>query len=93
MLLINICVKSFMEITESFQRAITKNTRTAVIVLMICTSSHVTFKNLCSFMKISPAFFKLQSGHKYITEIARFNVQRAVTHKLVNPSYCILHAA
>ena len=32
-------------------------------------------------MKISQTVFNLQSGHKYVIEMAMFNVQRAITPK------------
>ena len=36
-------------------------------------------------MKISRTIFYLQSGHKYIVEMAMFNVQRAITPKVGKP--------
>ena len=33
-------------------------------------------------MKISKTVFDLQSGHKYLVEMAMFNVQRAITPKV-----------
>ena len=44
-------------------------------------------------MKISQAVFNLQSGHKYMVEMAMCNVQRAITPKVDKQSYgsCVLH--
>ena len=36
-------------------------------------------------MKISQTVFNLQSGHKYIVEMAMFNVRRAITPKAGKP--------
>ena len=36
-------------------------------------------------MKVSQTVLKLQSGHKYVIEMAIFNVQRAITPKVCNP--------
>ena len=38
-----------------------------------------------SFVKISGKIFNLQSGHKYMVEMAMFNVQRAITPKVGKP--------
>ena len=35
----------------------------------------------------------LQSGHKYVVEMAIFNVQRAITQKLSNPELRFLRSA
>ena len=35
-----------------------------------------------NFIKISGTVFKLQCGHKYMVEMAKFNVQRAITTKV-----------
>ena len=40
-----------------------------------------------NFMKISHRVFNLQSGHKYMVEMAMFNVQRAMTAKVGNQGY------
>ena len=36
-------------------------------------------------MKISQTVFNLQSGHEYMVEMAKFNVQRAITPKVGKP--------
>ena len=36
-------------------------------------------------MKISQTVFNLQSGHKYMVEMAMFNVQRAINPKVRKP--------
>ena len=38
-----------------------------------------------SFIKISEMVFSLQSGHKYMVEMAMFNVQWAITPKVGKP--------
>ena len=42
------------------------------MVLYICEKFHQSFGTV----------FNLQSGHKYIVEMAMFNVQRAITPKV-----------
>ena len=44
-------------------------------------------------MKISQTVLMLQSGHKYVVEMAIFNVQRAITSKVCNPDLQFLHSA
>ena len=34
---------------------------------------------------MSPTVFKLQSGHKYMVEMAMINIQRAITPKVGKP--------
>ena len=41
-------------------------------------------------MKISQTVLKLQSGHKFVIEMAIFNVQRAITPKVCNPELWFL---
>ena len=51
-------------------------------VLVFCTSYHGDI-HLCKVSrKYLGTVFKLQRGHKYITEITIFKVQRAITPKV-----------
>ena len=55
-----------------------------LIVLYICVKFHENILN---------GVFNLQSGHGHMVEKVMFNVQRAITPKVVNQSYgsCVLH--
>ena len=44
-------------------------------------------------MKISQMVLMLQSGHKYVVEMAIFHVQRAITPKVCNPELGYLRSA
>ena len=53
-----------------------------VMVHAVCTSSYRA-KHLCDVSTFQTVF-KLHSGHKYVVEMAIFNVQRAITPKVCN---------
>ena len=44
-------------------------------------------------MKISQPIFNLQSGHKYMVEMAMFNVRRAITPKVGKPELQFMSSA
>ena len=44
-------------------------------------------------MKISQTVFNLQSGHKYMVEMAMFKVQRAITPKVGQPELWFMSSA
>ena len=46
-----------------------------------------------NFVKISQTVFNLQSRHKFMVEMAMFNVQRAITPKAGNPDFRFLSSA
>ena len=48
---------------------------------------------LRKFMKISQTVFTLQSRHKYMVEMAMFNVQRAITPKVGKPELLFMNSA
>ena len=45
------------------------------------------------FIKISGMVFNLQSGHEYMVEMAMFNIQRAITPKVVKPEILFISSA
>ena len=55
--------------------------------------SQGVFTFVISFIKISGTVFNLQSRHVHRVEMAKFNVQRAITPKVGKQSYssCVLH--
>ena len=59
-----------------------KSRLTRVTLFVFCTLSHYIFR---SFIKIFGMVFNLQSWHKYMVEMAMFNVQRAITPKVGKP--------
>ena len=50
----------------------------------LCTAHLLTVLYICEkfHKKVSQTVFTLQNGHKYMVEIAMFNVQRAITPKV-----------
>ena len=44
-------------------------------------------------MKISRTVSELRSGHKYIPEMAMFNIQKAITPKVGKPELWFMHSA
>ena len=49
----------------------------------LCSAHPSRVLYICeNFMEVSQIVFKLQSGHKYMAEMAMFNVQRVITPKV-----------
>ena len=60
----------------------------------VCVEINWTFLCLCLCeVSRTQMVFKLQTGHKYVVEMAMFNVQRAMTQKYAIQSCgsCALH--
>ena len=65
----------------------TKSMFTRATAFVFCTSSHGALQLWEISLKYLKRFFNLQSGHKYMVEMARFNIQRAITPKVCKPQF------
>ena len=69
-------------------------TRKRFFFLCVCVLHIVSWCfTIVSFNKISGTVFKLQSGHKYMVEIAMFNIQRAITPKVGKQELWFIYSA
>ena len=69
-----------------------KSRLTRVMVLVFCTSSH-SFTFVKNLKKIFQTVFNLQPKHKYMAEIAMFNVERTITPKVSKPALQFISSA
>ena len=67
---------------DNVQRVVAPKAGKSVTVLVFCKLYHGDIHLHKVSRKYLGTVFKLQSGHKYITEITIFKVQRAITPKV-----------